>query len=337
MKDTIKLFCCDFNWSWMEEPRKAVVPSAPQDWAEVDPVEYFDWHREFGCNIVFCQAYTFGGYAFYPTALGPTAPHPGSQLFARLYDLGRSAGMPVCSYFCVGADLVMSSCRDPWVIPTSRGNGYRGFLAPESPWTDLLCRRIQEFLHRFPVDWLLFDWFVYGSLKPDFLVQPAWFVERPLQEIIGKPVPENPGDITPEESLIYKREVLARQFRRIRSAVKDSSPETKIMFNVPYWMPREDLWVDHPMMAESDGLFAECSRQDVVEWLLDVRSPHQRVMTTVIGRLESGECEPASWRRWVDRGCDLFGYAWGVPPDFRPDPSGQAELAIVRDAFAQIP
>lgn len=337
MGDTVKLFCCDLNWSKFDLPVETLSVSAAQDWACIDPKEYFQWHRNFGNNVTFCQAYTFGGYAFYPSRLGPTAPGLGSHLFPRLYELSREAGISVWSYFCVGTDVTISNSRDWWVVPMSRVHTSYGFLAPESPWTDLLVARIREFLTQYPVDWILFDWFVYGGLKPDFPVQPAWFVEKPFREIIGRQMPKQAEDITPKESLLYKREVLAQQFYRIRDAVKETSPDTKIIFNVPYWEPREPLWLEHPMMRESDGLFAECTREEVVEWLLQIRRPEQRVMTTVIGRIDGNECEPNSWRKWYERGCDLFGYAWGTPPDFRPHPSYTDGLAIVRQGFQSIP
>ncbi len=73
----IKLFSCDLNWTYFDQPFRSTPPSAPHDWAYIDPGEYFDWHRDFGCNVMFCQAYVFGGYAFYPTSLGPVAPGPG--------------------------------------------------------------------------------------------------------------------------------------------------------------------------------------------------------------------------------------------------------------------
>jgi len=60
MRDTIKLFCCDLNWSVVDG--KARV-STPQDWALIDPKEYFEWHREFGNNVMFCQTFDSGGYA----------------------------------------------------------------------------------------------------------------------------------------------------------------------------------------------------------------------------------------------------------------------------------
>jgi hypothetical protein len=215
----LKMFMCDLNWTYYDRPIVHTPPSAPHDWAFVDPKEYFEWHRAFGNNMTFCQAYTFCGYAFYPTKLGPVAPGPGQELLPKLFDLSRKAQMPFCTYFCIGADLIMSNMRDPWVIPTSRQlpHAYYGFLGPESPWTDLLCARIGEFLTDYPVDWIMFDWFVYGSLTPDkFHVQPAWFVEKPFKEIIGHAMPERAEDITPEESLTYKRAVLARQFLRIQ-------------------------------------------------------------------------------------------------------------------------
>jgi len=337
MHDTIKLFCCDLNWSKFDTPIPCTPPSTPYDWAFIDPQEYFDWHQEFGNNVMFCQAYVQSGYALYDSQLGPVAPGPGRELFPKLYELSRAADVPVWSYMSVGSDAMLCNLHYEWLVPNSREHAPWGFFGPETPWTDLLCARIREFLTDFPVDWLLLDWFVYGSLKPnDFQVQPAWFVEQPFAEIIGRPMPAKAEDITPEESLAYKRAVLSRQFYKLQAAVKETSPGTKIIFNVPYWEANEALWEGHPMLLESDGLFAECSKPEVVDWLLEIKRPEQRVMTTVIGRQEDGECDPNMWQHWVYKGCDLFGYAWGTPPDFRPHPSYAEDLAITRAAFQGI-
>jgi hypothetical protein len=208
----IKLFCCDLNWVRLDKPVRETPPAAPQDWAFISRQQHFDWHKEFGVNVMFCQAYTFGGYAFYPTKHGPVAPEPGANLFPTLFKLSRKAHMPFHSYFCVGADLTMSNMRNSWVIPTSRNYGWWGFLAPESPWTDLLCARVEEFLRLY------------------------------------------------------------------------------VYFNVPYRKPAEELWVNHPMLNKSDMLLAESS-DVVVPWLLSIRKPHQRVMTTIVGR-QDGVSDP---------------------------------------------
>ena len=327
----IKLFCCDLNFAGTGAAE--FYPSAPHDWAFVDPREYLEWHREFGNNVAFCLAYAFGGYAFYPTKLGPVAPGPGRDLLPSLYELAGEAGMPFWSYFCAGTDLIMSALRHHWVVPGTK------FLAPESPWTDLLCDRIEEFLSLYPVDWILFDRFVYGGLEANgTLVKPAPFVEKPFEEIVGRPMPACAADITPEEHLAYKREVLARQFNRIRAAVKETSPNTKLIFNVPYREARGALWVDHPMVRESDGLFSECTDEHVMEWLLSIRGPQQRVMTTIRGWASPEMIgDPRTWRRWYERGCDFMGYAWAVPPDFRPHAKFEEEVALVRQAFHEMP
>ena len=77
------------------------------------------------------------------------------------------------------------------------------------------------------------------------------------------------------------------------------------------------MWVDHPMLNECDQLIAESSN-DVVDWLLKIRKPHQRVMTTIIGiEGNEGGCDPNSWKKWYEAGCDFFGYAHATPPDLR--------------------
>jgi hypothetical protein len=337
--EPILLFNCDFNWArWPaseERPQGKIRPSLPEDWSEIDAGEYFDWHRRFGNNVTYCQAYCSSGYALYPSKLGPVGKGNASTLFPRLYDLSRNAAMPVWSYFTVNADWFMAQEHPDWVIPGSKAGsyGHGGFFGPETPRTRLLCQRIQEFLKQFPVDWLLLDWFAYGSLVPNGgAVQPAEFVKKPFERIIGRAMPEAAEAITAQENLTYKRAVLAEQFHALQGTIKETSPRTKIIFNVPYHRAKEELWVGHPMLKESDGLFAESS-DDVVGWLLEVRQPSQRVMTTIIGR-SGGLSDPNTWEKWYRRGCDFFGYAWATPPGFEPTADYTEHLEITRRAFA---
>ena len=90
------------------------------------------------------------------------------------------------------------------------------------------------------------------------------------------------------------------------------------------------------MGAESDGLIAECTRSEVMDWLLSIRKPHQRVMTTIVGRIEEGECEASTWREWYDKGCDFFGYAHGRPPHIKLPAMYDQEFEIVRQAFNEM-
>ncbi len=331
---TMKVFQFDLNWVLLQKPKQEFFPASAEDWAFINPQEYFDYHKNFGVNIMFLQAYNFAGYAYYPTKFGPIAPGPGGNLFPEVYRLCQKDHMPVHAYFCVGTDLIVSNHRDAWVVPTSKNEyGHWGYLAPESPWTDLLCARIDEFLRRFPVEWIMFDWFGYGNIEINGLpVQPAWFVKEPFKEIVGREMPEKAADITPEESLKYKREILARQYYRIRETVHKASRETKIYFNVPFRVPAPDLWVNHPLLNESDMLFAElqdCDGVDVTDWLLKIRKPHQRVMTSL-------NCAPQNWKKWYDKGCDFFATTQGTPPDFIPDPAQADRLKIISAAFKEM-
>jgi hypothetical protein len=160
-------------------------------------------------------------------------------------------------------------------------------------------------------------------------------MERPFREIVGRAMPSRIEDITPTENLSYKREVLARQFRRIRDTVKRASPATKICFNVPFWEPAEALWVDHPMVRESDGLIAETTNAPLVEYLLAIRRPGQRLSLAVVNCLDGFRFDTETWKTWYERGCDFQGYAWGSPPDWRPAARFRGVVDAYRETFTQ--
>jgi len=308
------------------------IGSGPGGWANIDAKEYFDWHIEMGNNAMFCQAYNYGGYAHYPSKLGPLGEGESKYLLPRLFELSQKAKIPFWSYFTVSS-VGMEMDRYP------EAGIDKDFLEPTSPHTDVLCERIEEFLKDYPVDWILFDMFSYGSWKnqqtaPLPLHNP--WTKKGFKEIFGREMPEKASDITPEETLRYKRGVLARQFHRIRHSVKKTCPNTKIIFNTPYLSANEPIWVNHPMLTESDGLFAESTNDAVVEWLLGIRKPRQRVMATLMCVSVFGT-GPKQWRKWYERGCDFFAYAWGDAPDWHPVSSYAEELRIVREAFHTMP
>ena len=301
---------------------------------EKEVKKYFDYHVEMGNNAIIIQSYNFGGYAHYPSKLGPLGEGESKYIVPRLYKLAKDANMPFWGYFTVSSVGIE---RYKYVEGVLEGWSY---LEPSGPHIDVLCERIKEYLTMYPdTDWILFDMYSYGvcynqNTSP-LKVDHPW-VQKGFKEVFGREIPKDVNDITPEETLLYKREILARQFYRIRDAVKSTNPKTKIMFNVPFLAANEPIWVNHPMVSESDGLFAESTREDVVEWLLKVRKPHQRVMTTLmcVGTMGTG---PEQWRKWYERGCDFFAYAWGDAPDWRPAAKYKEQVEVVREAFHAMP
>ena len=310
-----KLFLIDFNFAVYDEDPSLRPPTSASAYADVDAKEVYDYALSLGNNEIFCHAFTINGCATYPSRLGPVSAGKMGNLFPEMYKLCRDNGVPIWSYFSVAQDGHMSHTHPHWLVPGT------DFLAPETPWTDFLCARMEEFLSLYPVDWLNIDAFTYGSFFPDtFEVKPAWFVKEPFLEIIGRPMPERAEDITPEENLLYKREIMARQFYRIHDTVKKISPSTKMCFNVPYWKPDEAIWAGHPMRELSDGLVAESANEELVDFLLRIKRDDQRLFLTVINCLDHFRFDPSKWEGLLERGCDIQGYAWGTPPDWRPAP-----------------
>jgi hypothetical protein len=336
--DVTKLFIIDFNFVVFDDRPELRPLSTAHDYAEIDAHEVYEYARGLGNNGIFCHAYTINGCAMYPSRLGPVSAGRAGTLLPDLFALARRDGLATWSYFDVGQDAVINATRQHWLIPGTAGGGHPpGFLAPETPWTDLLCARVEELLAVEPVDWLLFDGFVYGSFWPDlFRVPPASYMEGPFKEIVGRPLPTTIEEIRPEENHLYKREILARQFRRIRDAVKRASPRTKICFNVPFWKAAEPIWVDHPMVTESDGLIAETTNDELVEYLLSIKRPEQRLFLTVVNYIDGFRFDAEKVRRWHERGCDFHGYAWGRPPDWRPAPRFTKALDAYRAFFTTL-
>jgi hypothetical protein len=89
------------------------------------------------------------------------------------------------------------------------------------------------------------------------------------------------------------------------------------------------------MLEGSDGLLAETTNEALVEYLLAIRKPRQRLFLTVVNCLDGFGFDTDSWRTWYERGCDFHGYAWGTPPDWRPAPRFRDAVANFRDAFTR--
>lgn len=349
MSGQIRIFALDLNYASLENPRPLVSPSSATDWRAVDHDGFVQWQITHGANVVSCQPWTFSGFATFPTELGPRLTGSAGTLFPAAYERARSLDLPIQGYFNVGADLIVCATRPHWVLPGSRnidilGDTFvHGFLDPQSSWADLLDERIVEFLTRFPVDWLLFDWFCYGSLLNDLPLPQTTQVRYAFTTVVGKPFPGDPIDVHPDDAVTFKRALLARWFRRIQETVKKTSPATMIMFNVPYFAAAEPVWDDHPMLRESDALFAESSNADIVEWLLAVRQPGQRVMTTIHGRPDDHVdgttirwSDAATWRHWSDRDCDLMAWTFPVPPGATPHRSDSLAINTVAGAYRRL-
>lgn len=349
MSDQLRFFPLDLNFARVADPLDSVVMSAAEDWRDIDPAAYFQWQLDHGANVVSIQGWAVGGFAYYPTRLGPRAAGSAGTLLPRVLDMALGAGLPTQSYVTVGANPTYTASRPHWLVPGSEGveilgdTFQYGFLAPESPYTDILCDRIFELLDAYPVDWMLFDWFCYGSLRHDLPLVATPYTRPLYRELFDRPMPEDRSAISPADELTYKREALARQFRRIRDTVRQASPTTRIVFNVPYFDAAEPIWVDHPMLAESDGLFAESTVPAIVDWLLSVKRPEQRLLTTIYGRPDDvvdGErivwSDVASWRHWTERGCDLVAWAWPVPPRGTVHPVEQPAIDAVTAAFTEL-
>jgi hypothetical protein len=117
------------------------------------------------------------------------------------------------------------------------------------------------------------------------------------------------------------------------------SGHTKIIFNVPFHEPDEALWRNHPMLAESDGPFAESSDDDDLE--LD---PTTIVVGDPSGPLPPGLAGPIGSARVSVVPCQHYVTDMGHAPEpgegimaSRSLVVGLASMAIGRSRHAWIP
>jgi hypothetical protein len=344
--DQLRLFTFDLNYAVVDGAGEIVVPSAATDWQAIDPTAYIQRQLDAGANLVSCQGWTYSGYALFESELGPRAIGSAATLMPRAFAVAKHLRVPVVTYINVGSDLAVSATRPHWLVPGSQGVEIlgdvfpSGFLAPESGWGDLLIERITELLSRFPADWLLLDWFCYGNLVNDLPISMTSLVHDTYRKLIGGPPSDPSGTLNEHEALRYRRAVLANLFGRIQAAAKAASARTKLVFNVPYFRAADPLWADHPMLLESDALFAESSNAEIVDWLLSVRRNEQRVWTTIHGRPDDHVdaqtiqwTDVSSWRHWSERGCDLVAWTFPKPPRAEAHPKDLCAIGEVAAAY----
>jgi len=162
--DTIKLFNCDLNWTKVDSPVPGCPPAMATDWAQVDAKEYFDWH------VALAIRHVLPGLRVRWD--GPVSLETGA-CGARQRS-GTAAGtlcaiacrrMPFVSYFCVGTDLTVAAHRPQWIVPRATSTPTMASLLRRvpGPTCSVSGSRVPE---EFPVEWLLFDWFVYAACTP---------------------------------------------------------------------------------------------------------------------------------------------------------------------------
>jgi len=334
---TRRIFTLDLNWRREQPPSRGVGLCAAHDFADISAQAFLDYHQDFDITELWMPTSNWAGYTYYPTRLNCVAPGALGELFVRVYDSCQARDMPCWGYFCVGTDLHIAATRPEWVIPGSAEHQGWPMLAPESPWIDLLEARLIEFLEAYPVHSMMLDWFVYGSVSDtDFPVQPTFWANEPFERATGRPMPQRADQISAAEGLAFKRHVLGQNAQRLASTIKRVSPKTEVVFNMPYHRADDPLWVDHPVLTVSDLLFAECSRADVVEWLLAVRRPEQQVMCMIHGRPDEDQCDVHSGAAWAERGCGLFSSALPVAPELRHHPADESALEAVRQLYRDL-
>jgi hypothetical protein len=228
----IQAFCVDYNW------HKGKF-AAPGQWAEVDPVASYSWHKALGCNAIVTFAVSCNGYAWYRNSFAPQQPGLKHDFLSEMVRLGHKDGVKVFGYFCFGANSLWGEQRpdESYGTPT----------APHIPLTkkynDYLCSSIANAMKVTGIDGIRIDWM--WNPKED-----RWLpCERQMyKELMGETFPDT-ENISSDTIHLYRKRALNRLWEQMYATVKSFGKDKIVWHSINR--------LAHPDIADDDVLMLQ--------------------------------------------------------------------------------
>ncbi|MCP5111910.1 MAG: hypothetical protein GY953_13865 [bacterium] len=297
--EQIKAFCIDFNWLFDQQEGWPNRFAKPGHWAAASPAEHVAWYEGLGANVIQTFAVSCNGHAWYKNGFVPPQPGLRHDFLTEVVKLGHRKGMMVMAYFCAGANSKWAQDHPD----LSYGMPSTLHIPYTDEYLDYLSRSIEDAVRKTGIDGFMIDW--VWNPKPE-LRQQGWIdSEKKLYEqLTGNAFPRK-GAPAKEQTLKYERAAIARCWKTVHSAAKDTNPDSVI------WLScnniTEPTVAGSAMLREVDWLMNESYREDYLEAGRDMRGSKTRLLQCLVGWAEHnarGFLSEANNER-----IDLYGFA----------------------------
>ena len=296
--EDVKAFCIDFNWG-SGGPNAFAKPGL---WADADPEAHVAWYKALGANVIQTFCVSCNGYAWYKGGVVPPQPGLKHDFLTDVVRLGHAEGMKVMGYFCIGANTRWGQTHPK----LSYGTPAHTHIPFTTDYIDYLCEAVADALTRTGCDGFMVDWFFNGPYSPHDA--PVKWLPCELQMWTELMHGEFPGkeNITPQQTLEFKRRAVDRCWTRLRKAAKSANPDCII------WLSCHDL--KHPQLVgsrvfkEADWLMNEAGDMAAIERTRKMVGDHTGLLACVVGwgdRHNARMLAPAA----RDAGVGVYGFS----------------------------
>lgn len=271
--DEIKAYCLDFNWGSgeVEGEKKINNWARPGEWADADPAQHVAWYKALGANVIQTFVVSCNGYAWYKNGVVPEQPGLKHDFLPEVVRLGHKEGMRVFGYFCAGAN-------SRWAKEHPE-QSYGRSSTQHIPYTDeyltYLDKAIRDAVAKTGLDGFMVDWLFQpnrGATKGKWLdCEKRLYAQLMVQEFPGE------DKLTKEQEIEYGRKAIARAWRTIHSAAKETNPKCLI------WLTTHNPLNPHAagsqMYKEVDWMMNEAGDIERVMAMMPMVGKHTRMVT----------------------------------------------------------
>ncbi len=271
--DAIKAYCIDFNWGTGEaEGEKRINNWAlPGEWAEADPAQHVAWYKALGANVVQTFVVSCNGYAWYKNGVVPEQPGLKYDFLPEVVRLGHKEGMRVFGYFCAGANSRWAK-ENPEL---SYGRSSTQHIPYTDAYLSYLDKAIRDAVRKTKMDGFMVDWLFQpnrGAMKGKWLdCEKKLYVQLMSQEFPGE------DKLTKEQDVEYGRKAIARAWRTIHTAAKETNPNCLIWLTTH--QPLNPHTVGSQMYREVDWMMNEAGDIERVKAMMPMVGKHTRMLT----------------------------------------------------------
>jgi hypothetical protein len=304
---SIKAYDIDFNWG----PGGPNGFAKPGLWADADPAEHVNWYAALGCNVIQSFAVSCNGYAWYKNGIVPEQPGLKYDFLTEQVKMAHQKNIKVFGYFCAGSNTKWGEEHPDlsYGIPSS----------PHIPYTntylDYLCASIEDAIKKTNMDGVFIDWLWNPGATMEPYPPLKWLDCEQVMfgELMNQPFPGK-DKITPETELQFRRNAIARCWKRIRETVKKTKPDC-IIWLTSCQLTSKDI-AGSDMLKEVDWVLNEAGDIATTSTVSTMLGKQTRLVTCLANwnKQDAAQVIPAAIKAKVG----LYGFTKPVSGNMMP-------------------